>query len=117
MPLLDEDVTRITRLGYDDHFFAELQNGFKVLRNSKEGRCVFHDGKKCTIYEDRPKGCKLYPIIFDIDSKSAVRDRFCPYRDEFKISAEAKRELPIIYSELMGERSRRSKNKRKSQGT
>jgi len=113
MLLLDEDVIRIASLGHDEHFFARVQDGFKVLRNSEAGRCVFHDGKKCTIYENRPKGCKLYPIIFDVDSKSAVKDTSCPYRKEFKILSEAKQELPIIYFELVDERSRRSKISRK----
>jgi len=114
MLLLDDDIKRIAGLGYDEHFFVELQEGFKVLRNSKAGRCVFHDGTKCTIYENRPKGCKLYPIIFDLDSKSAVKDSFCPYNDEFNLSPKAKRELPILYSQLQSERLHKIKKGHKS---
>jgi Fe-S-cluster containining protein len=109
MFLLDEDIKRITALGYVEDFFDETQEGFKVLKNSKEGRCVFHDGTKCTIYENRPKGCKLYPIIFDIDYKKAVKDSFCPYRDEFRLSPEAKHELSILYPQLLTERLHRIK--------
>jgi uncharacterized protein len=78
MLLLDEDVKRIAGLGYEEQFFAAGSEGFKVLKNSEAGRCVFHDGTQCTIYENRPKGCKLYPIIFNEDSMSAVKDDLCP---------------------------------------
>jgi uncharacterized protein len=109
MLLLDEDVKRIAGLGYEEQFFAEESEGFKVLKNSRAGRCVFHDGTRCTIYENRPKGCKLYPIIFDEDSMSAVKDHFCPYRDEFVLSAKANRELSAVYPQLLAERLERIK--------
>lgn len=115
MLLLEEDIKRITGLGYKEHFFAETREGFKVLRNSKAGRCVFHDGAKCTIYKNRPKGCELYPIIFDIDHNLPVKDTFCPYRDEFSLLPEAKEELSIIYSQLLTERTQRFKVKKKQE--
>ncbi len=111
MMLLDEDITRIAGLGYDQSFFVAESEGFKVLKNSKAGRCVFHDGSKCTIYENRPKGCKLYPIILKEDSMSAVKDDLCPYRDEFSLSMKARRELSEIYPKLLSERLDRIKGK------
>ncbi len=110
--LLDEDVKRIVGLGYEEHFFVESDKGFKVLRNSDAGRCVFHDGTTCTIYKNRPKGCMLYPIIFDVDTQSAVKDTFCPYRDEFSLSSELKNELSITYPQLLSERRQRIKTKK-----
>jgi uncharacterized protein len=108
MLLLNEDVKRIARLGYEEDFFATANSeGFKVLKNSSEGRCVFHDGTKCTIYADRPKGCKLYPIVFNEASMSVVKDRFCPFRDEFGISQKAKKELSNVYPRLLNESSHR----------
>jgi Fe-S-cluster containining protein len=107
MLLLDEDVKRITDLGHEEEFFVILSEGFKVLKNSRAGRCVFHDGRQCTIYENRPKGCRLYPIILDEDSMSAVRDNLCPYRDEFTLSQKVKRELLEVYPRLVTERSDR----------
>ena len=115
MLLLDEDVERIAGLGYEEDFFVKSKEGFKVLRNSEAGRCVFHDGAKCTIYKNRPKGCQLYPIIFDVDDKLAVKDPFCPYRDEFSLTPKARHGLPILYSKLVTERSRNLKaNRRES---
>ncbi len=105
MLLLDEDIERITGLGYEEKFFVakKSQAGFKVLKNSRAGRCVFHDGTQCTIYENRPKGCKLYPIIFDEDLGLAVRDKLCPFRDEFLLTPQTKHELEHVYLKLIEE--------------
>ena len=104
MLLLDDDVERIVSLGFKEGSFAVESDGFKMLRNSSSGRCVFHDGKQCTIYSNRPAGCRLYPIIFDEDLNHAVKDGSCPYRDEFDLSLKAKRELSGVYLKLMDER-------------
>ena len=104
MLLLEDDVERIVALGFKEDYFAIESDGFKMLRNSSSGRCVFHDGKKCTIYSNRPAGCKLYPIIFDEDLNHAVKDGFCPYRGEFDISLKTKRELSGVYLKLIDER-------------
>ncbi len=112
MLLLDSDVKRIRALGYNEEYFSRLDpDGFKVLRNSSEGRCVFHDGSQCTIYENRPKGCKLYPIIFDENSMSAVRDKVCPYRSEFSLSQKEKKEVWNVYPRLIAESSKRDRAK------
>jgi uncharacterized protein len=116
MMLLEEDVQRIKRLGYLEDFFVTDSEGFKVLANSKFGRCVFHDGAKCTIYENRPKGCRLYPIILDTDSMLPVRDRDCPFRNEFQIKARNSKDLIHVYDDLTNERSER-KNTTHSQAS
>lgn len=105
MLLLEEDVERIKGLGYEEKFFAGKESqGFKILKNSKAGRCVFHDGTKCTIYENRPKGCKLYPIVFDEDRGLAVKDELCPFRDEFILTPRKKQQLEQVYLKLIEER-------------
>jgi len=115
MLLLEEDVQRIVGLGFDESSFSTKSEGFKVLKNSSAGRCVFHDGKRCTIYSNRPAGCKLYPIIFDEDLNHPVKDRLCPYRDEFDLSSEAKRELSKVYLKLIDERHVERKTEKKPQ--
>ena len=107
MLLLEADVHRIVGLGFKEGSFAVESDGFKMLRNGSSGRCVFHDGKQCTIYSNRPAGCRLYPIIFDEDSNHPVKDGSCPYSDEFDLTLKAKRELSGIYPRLMDERRRR----------
>ena len=112
MLLLEDDVKRIVGLGFKESSFAVESDGFKMLRNSSGGRCVFHDGKKCTIYSSRPAGCKLYPIIFDEDLNHPVKDGLCPYRDEFDLSLKAKRELSEVYLSLIDERKANIKEKK-----
>ena len=104
MLLLDEDVRRIAGLGYETEFFTRESKGFKVLKNSRYGRCVFHDGTQCTIYNDRPKGCSIYPIIFDEDLMSAVKDDLCPHVDEFGVTKKIRQELSNVYTSLQNER-------------
>ncbi len=114
MLLLEDDVQRIVSLGFKEGSFAVESDGFKMLRNSSSGRCVFHDGKQCTIYSNRPAGCRLYPIIFDEDLNHPVKDGLCPYRDEFDLSLKAKRELSDVYLELIDERKANTKGEKKS---
>jgi uncharacterized protein len=108
MLLLEDDLQRIAGLGFEESFFAIESEGFKMLRNSSKGRCVFHDGEKCTIYSNRPAGCRLYPVIFDEGKNRPVKDRLCPYRDEFDLSIKKKRELSEVYLKLIEEGEIRS---------
>lgn len=85
MTLLKKDIKRIERLGFNHDHFVVNRDGWSQLKNSN-GRCVFHNGKQCLIYENRPEGCKSYPIIYDEDNNCAVLDEDCPHRHEFTIS-------------------------------
>jgi Fe-S-cluster containining protein len=105
MLLTEDDVRRIQGLGYEESYFAlNSHDGFKMLRNSNQGRCVFHDGKQCTIYASRPVGCKLYPVIYNENTNQPVKDRLCPFSAEFNLSWKAKRELTEVYHTLMREK-------------
>jgi hypothetical protein len=93
MLLLKDDVRRIVSLGFKEDFFTVEFRGFKFLRNNN-GRCVFHNGEQCTIYSNRPLGCRLYPVM----------DRLCPFRAEFPFSFKARPESSKLYLKLIGER-------------
>jgi len=111
MLLSYHDIERIKKLGYEDGFFVEEHRGWLRLKN-KNGRCVFHDGTECTIYEDRPEGCTLYPIVYDADEKAAMLDPECPHQNCFSISEEKEKQLFALVSAIMQERMLRLKNKR-----
>jgi len=115
MLLLDEDVRRIVGLGFKEQFFASGSDGYRVLKNSSAGRCVFHDGKQCTIYENRPEGCKLYPVVFDENLMLPMKDELCPYRDEFAVSWKTKVKLRETYQMLVGERLSRIETTQESE--
>jgi Fe-S-cluster containining protein len=85
MPLSKKDLEQIKRLGLDYDYFVVNKDGWLQLKNYN-GRCVFNDDNQCSIYENRPEGCKLYPIIYDENENCPILDEDCPHRDEFKIS-------------------------------
>jgi len=61
---------------------------------------------KCLIYEHRPEGCRLYPIIFDKENNCAILDEDCPYRTIFLITNNSRRKLFHLVSIIESERSR-----------
>jgi len=113
MLLLKDDVQRIVNLGFKEDLFAVEFGGFKNLRNNN-GRCVFHNGEQCTIYPNRPLGCRLYPVIFNEDLNHPVMDRLCPFRAEFPLSSKARQESAGLYLKLIGERQANNNEKKRS---
>lgn len=103
MPLLNEDVERIEKLGFRRDSFVVDKDGWLQLRN-ESGKCVFNNGERCLIYENRPKGCVSYPLVFDEEKNRAAVDYDCPRRDEFRISKEDRRMLTDLVRQLKDER-------------
>ncbi len=83
MPLLQEDIERIEKKGFPADTFSEKDGDFIVLKN-RNGACVFLKKSQCTIYSFRPTGCRLYPLVFDIDQDKITIDLECPNKDAFK---------------------------------
>jgi Fe-S-cluster containining protein len=80
MTLTRKDAERIEALGYKkEDFMVRVMAGFCELRNV-DGHCFFYDTetKKCRIYENRPEGCRYYPIIYDTRKRKCVLDTDCP---------------------------------------
>jgi Predicted Fe-S-cluster oxidoreductase len=80
MELLAEDIERIAARGYRVEDFAEEKDGIYRLKNI-DGHCVFYDPKTrtCKIYDIRPVGCRLYPLVYD--GRSVTVDKTCPTWD------------------------------------
>jgi hypothetical protein len=106
MFLSKEDIERIKRLGFDYIYFVVNKDGWLQLKNCN-GKCVFNDGKQCLIYDNRPEGCKSYPIIYDEDKNCATLDEDCPHRDEFKISKRNSRIVTSLVTKLKDEKIER----------
>ncbi|MEM1553965.1 MAG: YkgJ family cysteine cluster protein [Thermoproteota archaeon] len=103
MLLLEEDVERIMRTGFEYEYFVVNRDGWLYLKNVK-GMCVFNDGEKCLIYENRPLGCRLYPLVYDEDQGIITLDEYCPYREEFKVSRADRDKLFSLIKRLEEER-------------
>ena len=109
MFLTQEDVERIKGIGYSLDFFVRNVDGWLQLRNH-QGQCVFHDGHHCTIYEFRPEGCTLYPLVYLKDDNSVILDNDCPQRSMFPRSDYLIKKLEALVSRLEQERIKRLKN-------
>ena len=108
MMLTESDIKRIESLGYED-FYLE-KDGFLVLRNV-DGKCIFlGDDGLCKIYDDRPEGCRYYPLVFDISSETVIRDSDCPYSNEFP--EPDGNEVRALAERIMGERLMRMKDRK-----
>ncbi len=100
MPLTEDDIKRIKSRGYPEWYFV-VWDDVPRLRNV-EGKCVFlkEDGS-CSIYEDRPLGCRLYPLVYDPE-KGAVLDNLCPKRDEVTYDESDVKALLSLIREIYG---------------
>lgn len=82
MLLSDADVERLERAGYNRQKFIRYdKHGFARLRN-RHGFCVFYDSvkRRCRIYRQRPRGCRIYPVIYS-EQEGIVVDDLCPMKD------------------------------------
>ena len=78
MLLSIKDIRRLETKGFSKNYFAKFdKQGYAVLKN-RDGYCVFYDLKErqCSVYSDRPSGCRVYPVILDED-KGIVFDDIC----------------------------------------
>jgi len=105
MPLSSLDIARIGDLGFSEDFFILKKNGNRQLKNVS-GRCVFHDGQRCVIYDHRPEGCRLYPAIFHESRQEVVLDSYCPHHEEFQLTAISSRKVIKLIQELDEEKKR-----------
>jgi len=106
MPLSSADIEEIRGLGFSEDFFVTKKGGELRLRNLN-GRCVFHNGERCTIYNYRPEGCRLYPAIFDENNGRAVLDGYCPHHKKFQLTPIISCEVVELVRKLDAERKRR----------
>ncbi len=94
MPLTEEDIARIEALGYSRSDFTVRDGSIVRLRNVN-GKCFFLDSEnRCKIYQYRPKGCRIYPAVFD--GKDVIADRFCPKWREVEVENVRRSLLQLI---------------------
>ena len=106
MELSSSDIVRIRGLGFSEDFFIVKKDGNRQLKNLS-GRCVFHNGQRCTIYDHRPEGCRLYPAIFYEDTGETDLDSYCPHHGKFQLTPCISREVIKLVRKLDVETKRR----------
>ncbi len=107
MPLLPSDIERLvehTGRAVDDFSHIDPEDGQRQLSNT-EGHCVFLGDHGCTVYEARPVGCRLYPLVHDADTGKAILDDLCPHTREFRIRPKDRVALREIVDELLDGRN------------
>ncbi len=81
MLLSKKDIKRLEKIGFSEKQFVIFDKyGYAQLRN-REGYCFFYDrlNHKCSVYNDRPAGCRVYPVILDEDI-GIILDNICESR-------------------------------------
>jgi len=78
MILTKEDFKNLLSLGYRPEEFSEYRDGYLRLKN-KKGRCFFlNERGSCTVYKNRPVGCRAYPVVYDVKERKCKIDEECP---------------------------------------
>ena len=78
MELSSGDIKRLEQMGYPLDEFGVNHEGLILLRNVN-GYCYFYSraDKNCRIYEKRPLGCYIYPVVY-LENEGAIVDELCP---------------------------------------
>ncbi len=114
MLLSKKDIKRLEKKGFSQNQFVNYdKQGYAVLKN-RDGYCVFYDlkNRKCSVYADRPAGCRVYPVIVDEDT-GIILDDICQSRRSITQSEKnlkgkrVIRLLEIIDSEAQERRTRK----------
>jgi len=112
MTLTASDAERLRALGHEG-FYRRTGDGYLQLVNV-HGRCFFLRGGLCGVYDDRPEGCRLYPLILEMDSWDVVLHDFCPHRREFRFREEDRANLMALVERQ--EREKRLRRRRRARG-
>jgi hypothetical protein len=106
MPLTEEDAARLDALGHARAAFSLVAaDGTLQLRNV-DGACYFLKEGQCSVYADRPAGCRVYPFVLT-PGGSLTRDPDCPWRHEFAAQPDARRRLLRIVAVVQREAATR----------
>jgi Fe-S-cluster containining protein len=110
MTLTAADVERLEALGHSSFYRITEAGDLQLLNRS--GSCIFLRQGRCSVYEHRPEGCEIYPLIFDRSTDRVIPDTFCPHSDEFPFSGELEQRLrrSIADEEREAEQRRRGRD-------
>ena len=81
MTLTEADVARLEAAGHHDFFFVNDEDDLQLI--NVDSHCIFLADGRCSVHDDRPVGCRLYPLILDLSVDRVVLDTVCPWASEF----------------------------------
>ena len=84
MTLTEADVERLRTAGHRDFFFVNVDHDYQL--KNVDGHCIFLFDGRCSVHDDRPEGCRTYPMILDLSVNRIVLDDVCPWSSEFSFS-------------------------------
>jgi dCTP deaminase len=107
MPLAGRDVEHLRSRGHDVADFTISEDGFTFLANV-DGSCYFLDPEgRCIEYEDRPEGCRLYPLVLDEEMADFTMDHLCPHAEQVSVGPDQERALMELLDRIAREREHR----------
>jgi Fe-S-cluster containining protein len=82
--LTKKDVTKLLTFGHYEQVFAKPSRHGMGLKEMifVDGECVFLKNDKCSVYDNRPTACRIFPYTSD-GNKGSI-DPECPHAAEFK---------------------------------
>lgn len=105
MTLTEADVARLRNRGHRDFWRCNDSGDLQLV--NRGGCCVFLTDAGCAVYDDRPEGCRLYPLVLDLVSGRVERDDTCPAADRFGFGSDAAERLRLSVRTEARERDRR----------
>ena len=87
MLLSKKDIKRLESAGFNQNQFVKYdKQGYAQLKNL-DGYCIFYDlkNRQCSVYVNRPAGCRVYPVILHEDS-GIILDNICQSRESITLS-------------------------------
>jgi Fe-S-cluster containining protein len=91
MTLTEADVARIEAAGHGDFYFVNHDLDLQLA--NVDGHCVFLDDGRCSVHDERPEGCRYYPLMLDLSVDRVVLDALCPWAEEFEFGQQERVEL------------------------
>ena len=97
MLLSNEDIKRLEKLGFHKKYFVKFDKAGYALLKNREGYCVFYDltKKQCSVYESKPSGCCVYPVILD-ENTGIIIDEICQTRDSITLEEKEEKGKEVI---------------------
>jgi len=97
MLLSNEDIKRLEKKGFHKKYFMKIdKEGYAQLKN-RNGYCVFYDleNQQCKVYNDKPAGCGVYPVILD-EEVGIIIDDICPEKASIAIEEKEEKGKAVV---------------------